>query len=155
MGVTVTLKDGLGVGVTGAAGSLSATTVTVPGAVMKAGSHWSDEGGGTYTATYTATSVVTGKKAGLKLSSWSNAAESDRTYDITAAPADATKSTLDRSTDHILADGTDKSTLKLKLHDALDHPMNGQTVEFVTDKGTVGATTDNHDGTYTADLTAA
>ncbi|MCK6880088.1 Ig-like domain-containing protein, partial [Enterobacter bugandensis] len=155
MGVTVTLHDALDVGVAGAAGSLSATAVTVPGAVMKAGTHWNDEGGGTYTATYTATSVVTGQKAGLKLSSWSNAAESDRTYDITAAPADATKSTLGRDKDTILADGTDKSTLKLKLHDALDQPMNGQTVEFVTDKGTAGTTTDNHDGTYTAALTAA
>ncbi|EPA1042555.1 Ig-like domain-containing protein [Enterobacter bugandensis] len=65
------------------------------------------------------------------------------------------KSTLDRSPDTIPADGTTASTLKLTLHDALDNPVKGQTVEFVSDKETVGATTDNHDGTYTAPLTAA
>ncbi|EPA1042865.1 Ig-like domain-containing protein, partial [Enterobacter bugandensis] len=60
-----------------------------------------------------------------------------------------------RDKDTILADGTDKSTLTLTLNDALNQKVKGQAVEFVTDKGTVGATTDNHDGTYTAALTAA
>ncbi|EPA1042556.1 Ig-like domain-containing protein [Enterobacter bugandensis] len=128
--------------------------MTVPGAVMKAGGHWNDKGDGTYTATYTATAVVSGQKAGLKLSGWAGTAES-APYGIAAAPPDATKSTLGRDKDTILADGADKSTLTLTLHDTLDHPVKGQPVDIVTDKGTVRATTDNHDGTYTAELTAA
>ncbi|WP_254892620.1 hypothetical protein, partial [Salmonella enterica] len=42
MAVTVTLKDGQDNPVTGAAASLTADTVTVPNAILKAGSRWRD-----------------------------------------------------------------------------------------------------------------
>lgn len=84
------MHDALDTGVTGAAGSLSATTVTIPGAVLKRGTHWNDAGNGRYTAS----TVVTGQKASLKLSGWSGVPSA--AYSITAAPPDASKSTLDR-----------------------------------------------------------
>ena len=77
------------------------------------------------------------------------------TVALTALSPLPAKSTLDRSKNTILADWTYKSTLTLTLDDILDQKVKDQSVEFVTDKGTVSSTTDNHDGTYTADLTAA
>ncbi|MGX5057242.1 Ig-like domain-containing protein, partial [Enterobacter asburiae] len=64
-------------------------------------------------------------------------------------------STLDRNTPSIVANGATTSTLKLTLKDAQNRAVKGQTVKFVSDlaDSTVGATTDNGDGTYTADLT--
>ncbi|MGX5057208.1 Ig-like domain-containing protein, partial [Enterobacter asburiae] len=112
-----------------------------------------DNGDGTYTAKLTGTvpgtahvSIIAG---GVRM------AGQGTTVTLAALPADATKSTLGRSKPAILADGADKAILKLTLHDAQDHPVKGQTVDIVTDKGTVGGTTDNGDGTYTAELTAA
>lgn len=87
--ITVTLKDAQDNAVTGAVGSLTADTVTVPDATLKTGSRWTDNGDGTYTAAYTATTAGTGLKATVKLSGWSRAAESG-VYAITVeyeAPA--------------------------------------------------------------------
>lgn len=83
MAVTVTLKDASDNAVTGATSSLTADTVTVPNATLKAGSSWKDNGDGTYTATYTATTAGTGLKAEVKLSGWGSAAASEA-YVITS-----------------------------------------------------------------------
>ncbi|EEB2895049.1 invasin, partial [Salmonella enterica subsp. enterica serovar Tennessee] len=87
MVVTVTLKDGQDNPVTGAAASLTADTVTVPNAILKAGSRWRDNGDGTYTATYTATTVGTDLKATVRLGGWDTVAQSGA-YAITAATPD-------------------------------------------------------------------
>ncbi|EEN5596242.1 invasin, partial [Salmonella enterica subsp. enterica serovar Panama] len=78
MAVTVTLKDTNNNVVAGAASSLTADTVTVPNAILKAGSRWRDNGDGTYTATYTATTVGTDLKATVRLGGWSTAAQSGK-----------------------------------------------------------------------------
>ncbi|HHY6274246.1 TPA: invasin domain 3-containing protein, partial [Salmonella enterica] len=72
--ITVTLKDKNGTILTGDAGLLTTTTVTVPNATLRTGSSWTDNGDGTYTATYTATTVSTENLATLKLSGWDAAA---------------------------------------------------------------------------------
>ncbi|EJX6512931.1 inverse autotransporter beta domain-containing protein, partial [Salmonella enterica] len=75
--ITVTLKDSNRKPLTGNAGLLTDTTVTVPNAALKAGSSWKDNGDGTYTATYTAGTVSTDNQASLRLSGWNAAAQSE------------------------------------------------------------------------------
>jgi adhesin/invasin len=76
MTVKVTLKDANGNAVTGASSSLTADTVTVANATLKTGSSWTDNGDGTYAATYAAGAAGTGLKATVKLSGWATGAES-------------------------------------------------------------------------------
>ena len=52
------------------------------------------------------------------------------------------------------ADGTSTSTITAMVRDDSGNPAAGDTVTISADKGTVGATTDNGDGTYTATYTA-
>jgi|AGFT01.1.fsa_nt_gi Protein of unknown function (DUF3442)./Invasin, domain 3. len=80
--ITVTLKDSNRKPLTGNAGLLTDTTVTVPNAALKAGSSWKDNGDGTYTATYAAETVSTDNQATLKLSGWTGSDSSDK-YAIT------------------------------------------------------------------------
>ncbi|EJF5505636.1 inverse autotransporter beta domain-containing protein [Salmonella enterica] len=80
--ITVTLKDKNGTVLTGDAGLLTTTTVTVPNATLKTGSSWKDNSDGTYTATYTATTASTDNQATLKLSGWSDSDSSEK-YVIT------------------------------------------------------------------------
>ncbi|EPV3677956.1 Ig-like domain-containing protein [Enterobacter ludwigii] len=85
MTVTVTLKGSSQNPLTGDAGLLTDSTVTVPNATLKTGSSWKDNGDGTYTATYIASTVSTGNQAILKLGGWGSNSASEK-YDITAAP---------------------------------------------------------------------
>lgn len=79
--ITVTLKDKTGTALTGDAGLLTTSTVTVPNATLKSSS-WTDNSDGTYTATYTATTASTDNQATLKLSGWSDSSTSEK-YAIT------------------------------------------------------------------------
>ncbi|EOI6844097.1 inverse autotransporter beta domain-containing protein [Salmonella enterica] len=81
--ITVTLRDKEGTALTGNAGLLTSTTVTVPNAVLKTGSSWKDNGDGTYMATYTAVTASTGNLATLTLNGWGSVVQSV-TYDITS-----------------------------------------------------------------------
>lgn len=76
MTVTVTLKDAAGSTVTGATALLTADTVKVTNASLRAGSTWKDNNDGTYSATYTAGMAGDNLKATVKLAGWSNADES-------------------------------------------------------------------------------
>lgn len=76
MKVTVTLKDTAGDAVTGATALLTADTVKVANATLKADSTWKDNSDGTYSATYTAGIAGDNLKATVKLADWSNADES-------------------------------------------------------------------------------
>ncbi|PKA29255.1 invasin [Cedecea lapagei] len=80
--VLVILKDSAGNALTGEAGLLTTSTVTVPNATLKTGSSWTDNGDGTYTATYTAETMSTDNQATLKLSGWSAGSTSEK-YAIT------------------------------------------------------------------------
>ncbi|MGK3141069.1 inverse autotransporter beta domain-containing protein [Pantoea sp. C2G6] len=160
MAITVTLKDAQGNAVIGAASLLTAEAVSVPDAVLKSGSGWSDNGDGTYTATYTASTAGTGLKAVLKLSGWSANAES-AAYTITAASPDQAKSAIavDNST---YASGTD-ITVTVTLKDAQDNAVIGASSLLTTGAVTVANAvlksgsnwSDNGDGTYMATYTAS
>ena len=52
------------------------------------------------------------------------------------------------------ADGTSTSTITAMVRDDNANPVTGDTITISADKGTVGTTTDNGDGTYTATYTA-
>ena len=94
MRITVTLKDGQNNPVSGVASQLSIrTTVTVASAALKAGSRWTDNADGTYTATYTAQTAGTGLNAQVKLSAWATGAQS-AAYAITASVPVAVNSTI-------------------------------------------------------------
>ncbi|MHA0954133.1 hypothetical protein, partial [Enterobacter ludwigii] len=67
---------------TGDEALLTSSAVTVPNAILKTGSNWTDNGDGSYTARYQATTVSNGNQATLMLSGWSGSAES-APYDIT------------------------------------------------------------------------
>ncbi|MGS0639293.1 invasin domain 3-containing protein, partial [Citrobacter sp. VF227] len=157
--ITVTLKDAQGNAVTGAAVLLTADTVTVPDATLKTGSRWTDNGDGTYTATYTATTAGTRLKATVKLSGWSRAAESGA-YTITADSADETTSSI-RTDATTYVSGADM-LITVALQDAQGNAVTGAAVLLTADTVTVpDATlktgsrwTDNGDGTYTATYTA-
>ncbi|STB73276.1 hypothetical protein [Citrobacter koseri] len=75
--ITVMLKDKNGTALTGDAGLLTTSTVTVPNATLKSSS-WRDNGDGTYTAE----TVSTDNQASLKLSGWSDSSTSEK-YAIT------------------------------------------------------------------------
>lgn len=82
MALTVTLQDAQGDAVVGQASALAAGAVSVPGAVIKAGSGWTDGGDGSYAATYTAATASAGNRVSLKLNGWDTAIQSEK-YDIT------------------------------------------------------------------------
>ncbi|NNU82255.1 hypothetical protein HMH01_17660, partial [Halovulum dunhuangense] len=54
----------------------------------------------------------------------------------------------------IVADGTSTSAVTVSLVDANDNPVTGASVVIATDAGTIGAVSDNGDGTYSAVLTS-
>ncbi|MGJ7119449.1 invasin, partial [Morganella morganii] len=163
MKVTVTLKDAQGNTVSGASSSLTADTVTVANAALKAGGSWTEtaEGTGVYTATYTAGKAGTNLKATLTLSGWT-AGVSSEAYAITAGTA--TQGTSAIKTDKATyVSGTDmKVTVTLK--DAQGNPVSGQASVLTADTVTVsnaalkagGSWTETAEGTgvYTATYTA-
>ncbi|MGC6233451.1 inverse autotransporter beta domain-containing protein, partial [Hafnia paralvei] len=118
--IKVTLKDKAGKALTGDAGLLTDSTVTVPNATLKTGSSWTDKGDGTYTATYTATTVSTDNQASLKLAGWDTPPKSEK-YAITAAQPDQSQSLIARDKDTYVSgdDITIKVTLKDKAGKAL------------------------------------
>ncbi|ECT1737382.1 invasin, partial [Salmonella enterica subsp. enterica serovar Saintpaul] len=157
--ITVTLKDKNGTILTGDAGLLTTTTVTVPNATLRTGSSWTDNGDGTYTATYTATTVSTENLATLKLSGWDAAAQSEK-YAITQASPDAGQSLIARDKDTYVS-GTDM-LITVTLKDKNGTILTGDAGLLTTTTVTVpnatlrtgSSWTDNGDGTYTATYTA-
>jgi len=153
--ITVTLKDKSGAALTGDAGLLTASTVTVPNATLKSGSDWKDNADGTYTATYTAETVSTDNQATLKLSGWSTAKQSEK-YAITAASPDQGQSIIARDNDtYVLGDDI---TITVTLKDKSGVALTGDTGLLTASTVTVPNATlksgsgwkDNADGTYTA-----
>ncbi|ACQ81027.1 Ig domain protein group 1 domain protein [Beutenbergia cavernae DSM 12333] len=147
--VTVTLLDANGnpVGASGGdvvvstdAGTVGATT---------------DNGDGTYTATLT--SSTTAGTATLTFTLEGTSGTDTATVELTAGPPDPGLSTIAADPTSITADGTSTSTITVTLLDANGNPVpsGGNAVVVATNLGTVGAVTDNGDGTYTATLTSA
>ena len=80
----------------------------------------------------------------------------DDSEPVAPGDADATISTITASPTSITADGTSESTVTVQLKDknGTNLTSGGDGVALNTDLGTIGAVTDNGDGTYTATLTA-
>ncbi|WP_253384099.1 invasin domain 3-containing protein [unidentified bacterial endosymbiont] len=159
MTVTVTLKDAQDNPVSGQAAALTAGAVTVPNATLKAGSNWTDNGDGSYTATYTAMTTSSGNRATLTLAGWSTGSQSGE-YAITAdSPASVNSAIGLDSTTYIA--GSDM-TVTVTLKDAQDNPVSGQAAALTAGAVTVPNATlkagsnwaDNGDGSYTATYTA-
>ncbi|MGJ7119448.1 invasin domain 3-containing protein, partial [Morganella morganii] len=136
MKVTVTLKDAQGNPVSGQASVLTADTVTVPNAALKAGGSWTEtaEGTGVYTATYTAGRAGTNLKATLTLNGWSTGVSSEA-YAVTAGTAAQGTSAIktDKAT---YVSGTDmKVTVTLK--DAQGNTVSGASSSLTADTVTV------------------
>ena len=96
----------------------------------------------------TGTTVVTAFRSGT--------ADSARaTVTVVAAPSPAT-STITGAPDATLADGISTSTITVQLKDRAGGRLStgGAVVTLATTRGTLGAVTDNGDGTYTATLTS-
>ncbi|MFQ3395326.1 invasin domain 3-containing protein [Enterobacter mori] len=153
--VTITLKDKAGNIVAGAADALTDATVKVQNA--KPAGEWTDNGDGTYAATYTARTAGTGLKATLQLEDWSKADESDA-YDVVAGDAVAEQSAIAVDKPAYAAGETIAVTVTLK-----DTGSNGVTgkADALTDStvkvpnaSLSGQWTDNGDGTYSAAYTA-
>lgn len=146
--ITVQLKDYQGanlsnggetVVISTSAGTISATT---------------DNGDGTYTATLT--SSILPETATLSFTV--NGEATTDTVQVTFTQAiNLSLSTITANPNSIDADGTSTSQITVQLNDYAGVSMatGGETVLITTSAGTIGATTDNGDGTYTATLTSS
>ena len=146
--VTVQLKDASGNDLTTGGDAVTlATTLGTLGAVT-------DNGDGTYTATLTSgttagTATVTGTVNTVAITD-------NATVAFTVGAASAATSTITAAPTSIAADGAATSTITVQLKDANGNDLTagGDAVTLATTLGTLGAVTDNTDGTYTATLTS-
>ena len=78
------------------------------------------------------------------------------TFASVAGPVSVARSTVQPSAAVLAADGTSRTTITVQLRDANGNALStsGGTVVITATAGTLSATTDNHDGTYVATLTA-
>lgn len=118
--------------------------------------HDVNDGTGTYTEQLSGTTVGTATLSCSVNGQAFNAA-TDRTVSITPGPADASQTVLTVSPSSITADGSSQSIAKAKLFDHYGNAITaaGDTVWFSATSGTLSATTDNGDGTYSAVLTSS
>ncbi len=146
--VTVKLKDAQGnalttggatVGITSTSGTVSAVT---------------DNHNGTYTASLTA--PVTVGTATVTATVGGSALTGTATVQFVAGAPSSVNSTLAVANSSLTADGTSQTTVTVKLKDSQGNALTtgGATVGITSTSGTVSAVTDNHNGTYTATLTA-
>src|SRR5262249_33301177 len=121
-----------------------------------------DNGDGTYTATVTAPNLVGSGVfvATLDSNPVKSGTGSQTTSTITyvAGAADATQATLTPTSATISANGTATQTLTVQAKDQFgNYETSGGSTVVISQQsgtGTIGSTTDNFDGTYTATVTA-
>jgi hypothetical protein len=92
----------------------------------------------------------------LAASSGSLTGATSAAFNVTAGAASHATSTITANPTSIVADGASTSTITVQLKDANGNNLiaSGGTVVIATSLGTMSATTDNNDGTYTATLTS-
>lgn len=157
--VKLTYRDNAGNPITGAIPYIKQAELVVPNSKVKDGKDWVENAGGIYEITYTALKAGTGLLATYKVTGiWTDPIKS-ATFDIRAAQADPTKSSI----------VNDKSSYKVNeviavtatLKDLYDNPVVGDVNAL--DAGVKAPTsvtakdayfTDNKDGTYTRAYTA-
>ncbi|MCP1311371.1 invasin domain 3-containing protein [Paenibacillus tyrfis] len=146
--VSVKLKDAQGNALTsgGAAVAITSTLGTI-GAVT-------DKQNGTYTATLTAPTTV--GTATISATVGGSAIASTASVQFMPGAPSAATSTVEAANASLTADGASQTTISVKLKDAQGHALTngGAAVAITSTLGTVGAVTDNQNGTYTATLTA-
>lgn len=147
--VTAQLKDANGNNLTTSGGTV--VIATDAGTVGPT----TDHDDGTYTATLT--SATTTGTATVTFAVNGTDADDHATATFTPGAADPGTSTITADPNTIPADATATSTVEVRLKDANGNNLttSGGTVLIATTAGTVGATTDNTDGTYSATLTSA
>jgi gliding motility-associated-like protein len=152
--ITIQLKDSSNNNLNTTGGTVVVTTTAgTLGTVV-------DNNNGTYTVTLT--SAVTAGTATLGFSingTTATGSNSTATVTFTAVviTADPTKSTITASPTSIVANGTTTSTITVQLKDSSNANLtsSGGTVVVTTTAGTLGAVTDNGNGTYTVTLTSS
>ncbi|WP_340458983.1 Ig-like domain-containing protein, partial [Paenibacillus graminis] len=146
--VTVKLKDAQGNALTagGSAVGITSTSGTV--------SPVTDNHNGTYTATLTAPAAV--GTATVSATVGGAALTSTGTVQFVAGSPSMANSTVEVGDASLTADGTSQTTVTVKLKDAQGNALTagGSAVGITSTSGTVSPVTDNHNGTYTAMLTA-
>ncbi len=147
--ITVQAEDASGNYLTATAGTV--TLATSLGAISAV----TDNGNGTYTATLTSsttagTANLTGTIAGSTIGV-------PTSVTFTGNPLSQANSVISASPASITANGTSTSTITVQAKDTANNnfPGSGGTVILSTTLGTLGAVTDNGNGTYTATLTSA
>src|SRR5690606_11356472 len=110
-----------------------------------------DEGNGTYTATFTAetpgTATITGTVNGVAMTD-------TVVIDVSVGAANATTSTMETSQTSMTTD--DSATITVRLKDSHGNFLTtgDDNVELSTDHGSLSSVTDEGNGTYTATFTA-
>ena len=144
--VTVTVTDGNGNPVTGANVVFDPPNLGVLGGIT-------DQGDGTYTATFTAgtvtgTAVITGTLNGAAIAD-------SAIIVVEAGTADPNSSMIDADSSSLVADGASTSLVTVTVTDGNGNPVTGASVAFdPPNLGALGGITDRGDGTYTAAFTA-
>ncbi|EEY5751856.1 hypothetical protein ERU66_20160 [Escherichia coli] len=132
--VTVTLKDSYE---NLAGGQRDAINLAIQLPNTKAESiAWNEDQKGIYTATYTALLPGTGLKAQLQMSGWANALTSND-YSISGDAASAQIVAMQVTTGNpdVLANGSDRHTVNVRVEDQFGNVLPEQTVTFTVTKG--------------------
>ncbi|EPU4297823.1 inverse autotransporter adhesin IatC [Escherichia coli] len=97
---------------------------------------WNEDQKGIYTATYTALLPGTGLKAQLQISGWANALTSND-YSISGDAASAQIVAMQVTTGNpdVLANGSDRHTVNVRVEDQFGNVLPEQTVTFTVTKG--------------------
>ncbi|HAO0373794.1 TPA: invasin [Escherichia coli] len=97
---------------------------------------WNEDQKGIYTATYTALLPGTGLKAQLQMSGWANALTSND-YSISGDAASAQIVAMQVTTGNpdVLANGSDRHTVNVRVEDQFGNVLPEQTVTFTATKG--------------------
>ncbi|MDW5596396.1 invasin domain 3-containing protein, partial [Conexibacter stalactiti] len=139
---TVTVRDGAGAPAIGEQIAFSGSGGQSFGAVT-------DHGDGTYTATVTASTTA----GSFAIRASAGALSDSRTLRQLAGPAAAVALVLDPG--EIVANGTATTTARAAVTDAHGNAVAGELVTVLSNgEQTVGAVTDNGDGSYSATVTA-
>ncbi|MEE9326609.1 MAG: invasin domain 3-containing protein [Cocleimonas sp.] len=145
--LTITVKDdgnlplsGLSVIISQGAGSSNIGSVT-------------DNNDGTYTASITSLVAETVTYS-IKADNVLITQTANITFETIASLVDANTSTVTSAPTTVVADGSDTSTITVTVNDASSNPLLGLTVSIDQGSGnsTIGAVTDNTDGTYSFDV---
>ncbi len=132
--VTVTLKDSFENLVGGQRDAIN-QAIQLPNTKAESIA-WNEDQKGIYTATYTALLLGTGLKAQLQMSDWASALTSND-YSISGDAASAQIVAMQVTTGNpdVLANGSDRHTVNVRVEDQFGNVLPEQTVTFTVTKG--------------------